>query len=182
MKNLYPDLPDDLGSAYEWLGKAAADGLHTVTSPAVDTIVVYGRGNGYDNADGHVAKVTAVGPGGASFTVTEMNYKGSGIIDTRISTMQDVLGFFYPPGVSYPANLNPFDPNNNIGNLVPNAASAIVGPIVAALGDATGIAANLIGHGIGSLAFTGAIAADQEVKRNLLALTVAAVILVVLFT
>jgi len=96
--------------------------------------------------------------------------------------MQDVLGFFYPPGVSYPANLNPFDPNNNIGNLVPNAASAIVGPIVAALGDATGIAANLIGHGIGSLAFTGAIAADQEVKRNLLALTVAAVILVVLFT
>jgi len=38
MKNLYPDLPDDLGSAYEWLGNAAADGLHTVTSPAVDKL------------------------------------------------------------------------------------------------------------------------------------------------
>ena len=189
MKNLFPDLPDNLGNAYEWLGKAAADGLHTVTTPAVDTIVVYGRGGGYSEADGHVAKVTAVGPGGLTFTVTEMNYKGSGIIDTRVSTMQDVLGFVYPPGVSYPANLNPLDPNNNlgqlpnpVGNLVSIAASDIVGPVVAAMGDATGIALNLIGHGMGSLAFTGAIAADQEVKKNLLALTVAAVILVVLFT
>jgi surface antigen len=48
---------------------------------------------------GHVAYVEAVNADG-SFVISEMNYKGWGIIDTRTLRNKDVplIGFIYPRG------------------------------------------------------------------------------------
>ncbi len=79
-------VPQDLGDAWQWLGNAAAHGLATSAEPTLGSIVVYGRGGGY-SAYGHVALVIGVQPG--SFTVSEMNYVGLGVVDERTSLWPD---------------------------------------------------------------------------------------------
>jgi hypothetical protein len=79
-------VPQDLGDAWEWLGNAAAHGLATSTEPTPGSIVVYARGDGYSTY-GHVALVIGVQAG--SFTVSEMNYVGLGVVDERTSPWPD---------------------------------------------------------------------------------------------
>ncbi len=78
---------------------AKKQGYTVLSSPAPDTVVVYGAGNGYSSL-GHVAVVDSVNADG-SFMVSEMNYTGYDVVDSRRSTMKGVIGFVVPPGSSY---------------------------------------------------------------------------------
>ena len=73
VKNKRPDLPNNLGNANTWVAFAAQQGLATGTTPAVGAVAQYGM---------HVAYVESVNDDG-SFVISEMNYYGLNIIDTR---------------------------------------------------------------------------------------------------
>jgi surface antigen len=81
------------GNAWEWLAKAEAQGKPTTSMPLPGEIVVYRRGGPYDPLDGHVALVVAITP--TTYTVSEANYYGLGVIDTRSIAWPDphVAGF-----------------------------------------------------------------------------------------
>jgi hypothetical protein len=81
------------GDAGEWLANAAAQGVPTTAVPSLGAIAVWPAGAGYDARHGHVAVVTAVAP--TSYTVSEMNYLGEGVVDARTISWPDgrVLGF-----------------------------------------------------------------------------------------
>jgi peptidoglycan hydrolase CwlO-like protein len=82
------------GNAWQWAANAAAQGLPEGPLPQVGAIVVWGPGNGYSDV-GHVAYVSAV-QSPSSFTVSEGNYEGLGIVDSRqINTLSDVETFIY---------------------------------------------------------------------------------------
>lgn len=79
------------GDAWAWFGGAQAMGFPTGNTPQPGAIMVT-----WESWVGHVAYVEAVNQDG-SFTVSEMNYKGWGLISTRtISTRQvPLIGFIY---------------------------------------------------------------------------------------
>ena len=81
------------GNAWEWLANADAQGKPTTSMPLPGEIVVYRRGGPYDPLDGHVALVVGITP--TSYTVSEANYYGLGVIDTRSIAWPDphVAGF-----------------------------------------------------------------------------------------
>jgi peptidoglycan DL-endopeptidase CwlO len=81
------------GNAAQWAANAAAQGIALLAAPAVGAIAVWPPGHGYDAQDGHVAVVTSVSP--TSYTVSEMNYLGPGVVDARTIAWPDprVLGF-----------------------------------------------------------------------------------------
>lgn len=89
-------IPGDLGNANQWASQASSQGMNVTHKPTVGSAVVYGGGGGYSPQYGHVAVVTAVNPDG-SFQVSEMNVEGTGVADTRTSSMNDVIGFIQPP-------------------------------------------------------------------------------------
>lgn len=80
------------GNAADWFGSAAAEGVRTSSSPSVGAVVVWGAGAGY-SVYGHVAVV--VGVNQSTFTVSEMNYVGLGVVDTRVVAWpgRDIEGF-----------------------------------------------------------------------------------------
>jgi len=80
------------GNGGDWLLNAAAQGNATSAIPQVHSIVVYPAGHAYSQY-GHVALVTGVSPN--SYTVSEMNYRGLGVVDTRTIPWPDpqVEGF-----------------------------------------------------------------------------------------
>jgi hypothetical protein len=81
------------GNAYAWFSSARSAGVATSSTPSVGAIVVYAAARPYDPDNGHVAVVTDVGLG--TYTVSEMNYKGRGVVDARTVTWPDphVEGF-----------------------------------------------------------------------------------------
>lgn len=85
-----PDIPGSLGNAGRWLAGAAAQGFSTGNTPAVGAVMV-----SRESSVGHVAIVESVS--GDSFTVSEMNYQGWGIVSRRtISAGSGVIkGFIY---------------------------------------------------------------------------------------
>ncbi len=84
------------GNAWEWYGAARSQGYPTGQAPEPGSIMVT-----WESWVGHVAYVEQVNADG-SYVVSEMNYKGWGIIDTRTIRPGGVplLGFIYP---KYPA-------------------------------------------------------------------------------
>jgi surface antigen len=78
------------GNAWQWLANASAAGHATSRQAQPGSIVVYGPGTGY-SVFGHVGVVTAVN--GSTFTVSEMNYTGLGVVDKRESSYAGVEGF-----------------------------------------------------------------------------------------
>lgn len=94
-------IPAGLGNADTWVANAKAKGFSISPIPVKGSVVQYAAGPDYSSF-GHVAVVTAVDPGGSGFTVSEMNYKGVGVVDTRHSSMADVVGFILPPGTAVP--------------------------------------------------------------------------------
>jgi len=81
-KNRRPDLPNNLGNAITWTSRAAAQGLATGTTPRVGAIGQSGN---------HVVFVESVN-GDGTITVSEMNWKGLGIISSRTASAS---GFSY---------------------------------------------------------------------------------------
>jgi LysM repeat protein len=79
------------GDAWMWFGGARAMGFKTGNTPQPGAIMVT-----WESWIGHVAYVESVNADG-SFTVSEMNYKGWGIISTRLLRVNQVplIGFIY---------------------------------------------------------------------------------------
>ncbi|MHB8510519.1 MAG: CHAP domain-containing protein [Candidatus Dormibacteria bacterium] len=80
------------GDGGDWLLNAAAQGYATSAIPQVHSIVVYPPGDAYGQY-GHVGLVIGVSQN--SYTVSEMNYRGLGVVDTRTIPRPDpqVEGF-----------------------------------------------------------------------------------------
>ena len=76
------------GNGSEWLLNAAAQGYATSGTPQYRAIAVYPAGSAYSQY-GHVAVVIAVTP--TSYTVSEMNYRGLGVVDQRTIAWPDPL-------------------------------------------------------------------------------------------
>lgn len=73
VKNMRPDLPNNLGNAYSWYSRAAAQGMAVGSTPR--TGAVGQRGN-------HVVYVQSVNSDG-TVTISEMNHKGLYVKTTR---------------------------------------------------------------------------------------------------
>jgi surface antigen len=80
------------GDAWMWYGNARAAGWATGSSPRVGAIMVTWESRYY----GHVAIVEAV-YGDGSYVISEMNYRGLGIVDQRhiIPGQVPLIGFIY---------------------------------------------------------------------------------------
>lgn len=90
-----PWIPEGLGNATDWLADARSLGLQVGSQPQVGAVAVYAAGAGYSEF-GHVALVRSVyGPD--SFLVSEMNFTGWDVVDTRVSGRWGLEGFIYPP-------------------------------------------------------------------------------------
>lgn len=78
------------GNAWQWYGNAIAYGRPVGGTPVPGAIMVT-----WESGWGHVAYVESVS--GGSFTVSEMNYAGYGIVSTRTITTSSVplIGFIY---------------------------------------------------------------------------------------
>lgn len=79
------------GNASSWAWGARAAGWWISSSPSVGSIAIYRPGMAGAGWMGHVAVVVAVSRG--SYTVSEMNYRGLGVLDYR------TVG--YVPGVVF---------------------------------------------------------------------------------
>lgn len=93
-------VPNAWGNAAEWWAKAQQSGFGTSQQPQKGAVAVWGPGIDPPWGFGHVAVVTDVKPDG-SFTVSEMNWKGLGVVDNRnVGDRSNVLGFILPPGAT----------------------------------------------------------------------------------
>lgn len=72
-KNRRPDLPNRLGNANTWVARAAAQGIPTGSAPRAGAIGQQGM---------HVVYVESVN-GDGTVTISEMNYKGLGVVSSR---------------------------------------------------------------------------------------------------
>ncbi len=82
-------VPGGLGNGGQWYRNAQARGMSTGTTPRVGAVFVTG-----ESWAGHVGVVTGVNSDG-SFTTTEMNYEGWGIVSSRTMSPYAVKGFIY---------------------------------------------------------------------------------------
>lgn len=87
VKNMRPDLPNNLGNADTWYARARAQGIPTGTTPRVGAA-------GMTKAYMHVVYITAVN--GSKVTVSEMNYRGSpgggfGKVSSRVTNASEFL-------------------------------------------------------------------------------------------
>jgi surface antigen len=78
-------LPNYLGDAGQWAASAARNGWATGSTPRIGSVIVFR--NGADSSDpntGHVAWVTAYYPNTGKVVISEMNFKGLGVVDSRV--------------------------------------------------------------------------------------------------
>jgi surface antigen len=73
VKNRRPDLPNNLGNAYSWVSRAAAQGIPTGSTPRVGAAA---------QRNNHIAYVEAVN-GDGTITISDMNYQALYAITTR---------------------------------------------------------------------------------------------------
>jgi hypothetical protein len=74
------------GNATDWLINARAKGIATSAAPTVGAVAVYRAGRAY-SVFGHVAVVIKVDAD--TYRVSEMNYRGWGVIDERELRLPD---------------------------------------------------------------------------------------------
>lgn len=100
VKQQIPSVPSFWHNAAEWLSNAQQCGWPTGKTPQVGAIACWGPGVDPPWGFGHVAVVKGVA--GSTFTVSEMNWKGLGVVDTRnVNTSEpNFAGFIYPPGAN----------------------------------------------------------------------------------
>lgn len=77
VKELRPDLPNDLGNANQWYANAKADGFKVGTKPKIGAV-----GVSYEGWAGHVVYVSKIKKNG-NIVITEMNYGGLWNKNTR---------------------------------------------------------------------------------------------------
>ena len=82
------NIPTHWGNAKSWLSSARSAGFATGSEPRAGAIVVTG-----ESWYGHVAYVESVS--GDSFTVSEMNYQGWGVVSRRTVNRGVARGFIY---------------------------------------------------------------------------------------
>lgn len=83
------------GDASQWLRSASAYGYVLAGAPAVGAIAVWGPGAGGADPAGHVALVTGLAP----LTVTEENWQGLGVVDSRVvdaGSLAGIAGYILP--------------------------------------------------------------------------------------
>src|SRR5690606_14498577 len=73
VKNMRPDLPNNLGNADTWVSRAAAQGLPTGSTPRAGAVGQRGM---------HVVYIKSVN-GDGSVNITEMNHKGLWVVTER---------------------------------------------------------------------------------------------------
>lgn len=73
VKNMRPDLPNNLGNADTWTARAAAQGLPTGSTPRVGAVGQQGM---------HVVYVQSVN-GDGTVTISEMNFRGLYVVSSR---------------------------------------------------------------------------------------------------
>jgi surface antigen len=85
------------GDAYQWAGEASAGGWTVVSTPEVNSVVVFPRGvDGTNSEAGHVAWVTQVS--GSKIYVSEMNASaGKGHVDEAWYTSQPGMEYILAP-------------------------------------------------------------------------------------
>ena len=122
------------GNAWQWIGSAQKHGLTTIAptlAPPIGSVAVWGPNLPGSGGAGHVAIVTGQLPGGG-FTVSEENWLGAGLTDTRKVTDTNYLeGFILPPNSSAPLS----SAITSQGQLVP--ADLSIGGIAGAIGSAS---------------------------------------------
>lgn len=133
-------IPCGLGNAINWVTNAREMGFTISMAPKVGSVVVYGPccSNGYlYSSDGHCGVVIAVASAG-SFTIREMNFFGDGggydKYDDRVSSLEAVLGFIYPPSVPVspsPPAAPPTTPLVTSSSLLPALLVLMGGAVVA---------------------------------------------------
>lgn len=166
------------GNAGEWLASAQKAGFQTTTTPTPGAVAVWGTGS--LSSFGHVAIVKSVSASG--IVVSEENYLGQGIVDTRSIGPHDVqpTGYILPPGGSAAqgqpdATLTGFSVPGlgDLGGGVQAVAQAIAGIPQAAANATLGAVQNT----------TSAAFSDVKVwgMRNAVALFVALAVALVLF-
>ncbi|MFL6112306.1 MAG: CHAP domain-containing protein [Catenulispora sp.] len=161
-------IPAGLGDARDWLRNAAAKGLPTIgptVSPPPGSVAVWGTG-----AFGHVAEVVGIIPGG--FQVAEENFRGLGVTDVRNVTGTALNGLegFILPGRGAGVGDIPV-----VGGLIGSAQAA--GNTAQAV---AGLPAS-IGHGLADAAGASLQNVATFAKNQLVPLTVALVVALVLF-
>lgn len=179
-------VPPGLGNAKDWLANARARGLATSSAPAPGDVVVYGAGGGYSQF-GHVAYVTGVNPD-QTFNVVEENFVAPGKLDTRTSSLADVEGFILPPagaGSGAPGQLVNLVPGLADLLKLPNAGGppglpSLPNPVGDLAGAISGIP-TAVGHGLADAIGVGVHDVETFAQRQVIALAVAGVVLLVLF-
>jgi len=113
-----------MGNACQWWGKAQSWGWYSSSNPYVGAVAVWDCGLSGSGGAGHVAIVTTVHNDG-TFIVTEENWRGFDVVDTRtVTDRQHISGFFSPPGGPVPGSL--LSPGGSQG--------AVTGPATGARG------------------------------------------------
>lgn len=83
------------GNASDWLAGAQAAGWPISSTPQVGDIAWFQPGTDGAFSDGHVGVVTSVGNG--NYTISEDNFNGSSIPDTRTVNLSPYQRFITPP-------------------------------------------------------------------------------------
>ncbi len=74
------------GDAHAWAGSASSSGWAVGTYPRIGSVIVFAAGSDGAGYYGHVAWVTRVYPAAHAVALSEMNYLGPGIVDSRAVT------------------------------------------------------------------------------------------------
>lgn len=82
VKNMRPDLPNDLGNANQWIDGAQRYGLSVGQKPYAGSV-----GVSFGGYWGHVVYVESVA--GDTITISEMNSVGLGVVSTRTANASD---------------------------------------------------------------------------------------------
>lgn len=96
-------VPGGLGNARDWVNRAPSKGLAVSREPQIGWVAAWDAGKGGATGNGHVAIVTGFDPKTQLPIVSEMNWKGPGISDTRTLTASQaasVEGYIGPPGAT----------------------------------------------------------------------------------
>jgi surface antigen len=77
-------LPSSLGNALTWATYAQQLGWTVAATPRIGSVIVFQPGADNAGSVGHVAWVTAYYPNTGRVVISEMNYNGLGVVDSRV--------------------------------------------------------------------------------------------------
>lgn len=108
VKNQLPEVANSFGNAKDWWTNATKCGWSQQQTPVQNAIAVWDGSVDPPDGYGHVAVVVAVNSDN-SFVVSEMNWKGLGVVDQRRLTTSErsLIGFLVKGGVSGQSSSNP---------------------------------------------------------------------------